>query len=71
VFDDRVSLPAADLHHHPRPRLDAADLFHQPAGDPTVAILVDVFHGSLPGAGPSTAGGNSSSDNWPISSSSV
>ena len=44
VPDDRVGLPAADLHHRPGPRGGRVDLVEQPAGQLGVAELVEVLH---------------------------
>ncbi len=45
VADDRVRLPAADLHDGPRPRRDAVDVLGDPLRDLAVAKLVEVLHG--------------------------
>src|SRR5262249_12787742 len=60
VLDDRVRLPPADLHQGPRPRRDAMDLGGDLRGDLTVAILVEILHGSISGVWISSS--------WPSSS---
>ena len=61
MTDDRVRLPAAHLHERPRPPGDAPDLVQDAPGDASVAVLVEVPHGSLSGP--------SSSPSWPSSAS--
>ncbi len=42
--DQRVGLPAADLHDRPRSRRDPRDVVQQRARDVVVAVLVEVLH---------------------------
>ncbi len=62
VFDDGVSLAAANFHQHPGPRDDAVDLSHDFLGHGFVAIFVEVFHG-----GDSSISGSSSSESCSMS----
>ena len=48
LLDDRVRLPAADLHERPRPGGDPVDLGDQLPGEDRVAVLVEVLHCSPP-----------------------
>ncbi len=46
VFDDGMGLAAADLHQHPRPRLNAANLLYDTGGNWTVPVFIEIFHRS-------------------------
>src|SRR5690606_14109432 len=55
VADDRVRLPAADLHDDPGPRDRRPDALEQARGDIRIAILVQVSHGSCPSSSANSA----------------
>ena len=68
VADDGVRLAAADLHDHPRARLDTLDLGDDRLRQAGVAVLIDVLHCGFLVAASSTTGA-SSSVSWSICSS--